>query len=95
MFGRKLKKEYKLMEYCIVDKKSGEVVETRHMPIKDPVMAVVSGGFAFSLIIAVISNVLIIPLLGLTVSEHNAILLLGILFAIGASISYYFITERF
>jgi hypothetical protein len=96
MFGRKLKKEYKMREYCIVDKVSGEVAETRYMPIRDPVMEVVSVGFVFAVGAALVYEFVISPFLGkLLLSDSNAILLFGILFAIGSCIAYYFMTERF
>ena len=92
MFGRKLKKEYKLREYCIVDKKSGDVAETRHMPIKDPIMEVMSGGFVFAVFIAIIYSFVIVPFVG-ELSDSNAILSFVASFAIGACISYYFMTD--
>lgn len=95
MFGRRLKKEYRLRSYCIVDSKSGEVAETRNMPITDPVMEAMSAGFVFSVGIALIYGFVISPFVGeIVMSDTHAVVLFGILFSIGVFISYYFMSEK-
>lgn len=94
MFGRKLKKEYKIRSYSIVDSKTGEVAETRNMPIKDPVMEAMSVGFVFSVGVALVYSYIISPFIGkIVLSDNYAILLFGILFLIGVLIAYYFMSE--
>ena len=92
MFGRHLKKEYKMTECCLYDRDTGKPIGTKNTSLEDPILAI--GGFALVLFLGGSAILyIVLPWLNINLPDTVCYSIQWVLGVAGVFLGYHLVSE--